>query len=382
MTYSDFKKEFISRVVAQPALVRSPGRINVIGEHTDYNDGFVLPTAIDKEIVFAIAPNDSEICRIYASDLDESVVLQSSVFSPPSRGWAKYMAGILDLLRKSGHELKGFDCLFGGNIPLGAGLSSSAALSCGFAFALNELFELGLTRRDFVLMGQETEHAYVGLQCGVMDQFASVYSKSGNVIELDCRTLDYKYVPLGSALSFVLINSRVTHQLAESEYNVRRKQCEEGVKKIQTLYPEVQNLRDVSFDHLKYSKSLLSELEYKRCRFVLEENLRVHEAAQAITDNAINQLGKLMYASHRGLRHEYEVTCRETDFLVDLAVEYNIAGARQMGGGFGGCTLNLASGNNFQDKIAKITSAYEDKFSITPEVIEVNLAGGTSVIDH
>ena len=359
-------------------VVRSPGRINLIGEHTDYNNGFVLPSAIDREIHFAVSRSDQPRTTIHASDIGEVVQIYPGITKNDDLPfWGKYFFGVLDILTKQGTSPGNVNCVFGGNIPQGAGLSSSAALTCGFAFALNKLFNLGLDRRDIILIGQQTEHDYAGLQCGIMDQFASVYSKEGYVIQLDCNSLDYSYIPIDlKDYQLLLVNSHVAHELAESEYNQRRADCEFAVKYFQD--PSVKSLRDIHPNQL--NRAELPAIILNRCRFVLQENLRVLQFSEALKTGNLVGAGELLYASHDGLRNLYQVTCDETDFLVDQARNYGIAGARQMGGGFGGCTLNLLKRSRVNDFSDAIQISYRERFDITPEIYPVNLASGTSRI--
>ena len=361
-------------------VVRSPGRINLIGEHTDYNDGFVLPAAIDKELRFAVSASDQSYSVLHACDIDEKVnIAFGTTMKDTLPIWGRYLFGVIDLLHRRGLRPGTVNCVFGGNIPHGAGLSSSAALSCGFAFALNELFDLGLTKKDIILIGQETEHTYIGLQCGIMDQFASVFSRDNHAIELDCRDLSHTYVPVDlGEYQLLLVNSHVTHELADSEYNKRREECNEGVSHLQEIGHHITSLRDATIEQLQAHSEAIPPIVYMRCQFVLEENQRVHQAADALRTGDLEELGRLLYSSHFGLKDLYEVTCAQTDFLVSRAREFGILGARQMGGGFGGCTLNLVSAHQQDDFIMYIQQSYNEAYHIVPECYPVSIAKGTS----
>ena len=371
--FKDFKKEF---------SISSPGRINLIGEHTDYNNGFVLPTAIDKTIELHFAANSSEFeCSIYSKTYDKFFSFDLRKVSRSETAWENYILGVVSEIQKRGKTLKGFDCVIESDLPIGAGVSSSAALECGMAFGLNKLFDLDLDRKTIAQLSQNAEHNYVGTRCGIMDQYASILSKKDRLILLDCRSLDASYVPakLGD-YKLLLLNTKVSHSLAESEYNTRRAECEEVVQLVQKHYPEVNSLREVNFGILEEVKNELSEVLYKRAHYVLEENDRVLRAVDAIAEGRLDDFGSFMEASHAGLRDEYEVSCKELDFLVDFSKQFDyIAGSRMMGGGFGGCTINLIKSENVEEFTEKAAAAYFETFGIELQAIPVLPREGTNV---
>lgn len=357
----------------------SPGRINIIGEHIDYNDGFVLPAAIDKYVCIAISESGSDDCIIEANDLNEKYEfdIKDEIVSV-NQNWANYFLGILKLI-KNRNRIKGFHLAFMSTIPIGAGLSSSAALECGFAFALNEIFALDNSKKEIALLGQLSENTFVGVQCGIMDQFASVFGKEEKVIMLDCRDLSYKYhnADLG-AYSLLLLNSNVKHTLLTSGYNDRRTETEQGLAIIQKKFPEIKSFRDCTEDHIAQLKEQLGETIWKRCNFTVKEIKRVPEAAAALDKGDLELLGKLMYETHQGLSKEYEVSCEETDFLVEaMHRDTKVLGARMMGGGFGGCTINLVEKGYEDELIARVSSAYKDTFNHSPEAYKIKLSDGT-----
>lgn len=364
--------------------VRAPGRINIIGEHTDYNDGFVLPAAIDKQTTVKLSLNGSPSeCKLHAINLEETLKFNLDAVSPhKDYAWANYLLGVVHELQQLGASFSGFDCEVEGNIPLGSGMSSSAALECCLAVALNELFELGFDKMQLIKAAQLAEHHYVGTKCGIMDQFASVMGKKNHVVLLDCRTLEYQYFPLDlQDYQLLLINTNVSHSLASSEYNTRRAECESGIQILQANHPDISHLRDLNLEQLTQSKSLLSETVFRRCKHVISENERVLRATQALQAGDIAQLGSLMYQSHKSLQYDYEVSCPELDYLVQQtqAKDY-ILGARMMGGGFGGCTINIIRKDKKADFIKEISSSYEQEFGIQPTPYEVFIEDGASII--
>lgn len=376
MNYNRLYEKFQELFGKGATLFVSPGRVNLIGEHTDYNGGFVLPAAIDKVIAVAIKPNDTNRVRAYSLDLSDAAEFDLS--EKPNKQWASYIYGVVAEIGKKGLTIGGFDCVFGGNVPLGAGLSSSAALESVFAFALNELYQLGLSRFDMAKIGQAAEHNAVGVRCGIMDQFASVFGQKGHLIQLDCRSLEYELVafdPKGYRL--VLLDTQVKHSLASSEYNVRRAECEAGVSTVKTRYPDVQLLRDVTLEMLDEFQAELPESTYRRCRYVIEENLRLLTATAALKVSDYVTFGKMMYGSHEGLSTQYNVSCVELDFLVDVARKNNVLGARMMGGGFGGCTINLVSDEAYEAFIQEAKTLYKKSFGREPRVYEVHISDGS-----
>lgn len=358
----------------------SPGRINLIGEHTDYNGGFVLPGAIDKAMYCIIKPNGKNTISAYAFDLAEQE--EFGFENLPSKGWAKYIYGVCKEMEKRGAKIEGFDCVFSGDVPLGAGMSSSAALESCFGFALNTIYNLGFDRFELAKIGQATEHNYVGVKCGIMDQFASCFGKEGSLIRLDCRSLEYEYVPFNpKGYKLVLVNTCVAHELASSAYNKRRESCENVVAHIKKYHPEVELLRDANIDMLKQVANEVSAEDYMRAEFVIEEINRMGEACDALKAGDYETVGKKMYETHIGLSRKYEVSCEELDFLNDIARLCGVAGSRVMGGGFGGCTINLVKDELYEPFIKRAKEAYEAKFKITPKIYDVVIKDGARQLD-
>ncbi len=379
MHYEQIKITFKEKFNIDPSLFRSPGRINLIGEHTDYNDGFVLPAAIDKEIIVAIAESGSDQCTVFSHDLNESICFSIQDIRPSDKAWANYFLGVIDQLNKKGKTIRGFNCVFGGNIPLGAGLSSSAALECVFVFAFDKLFDLGFEKEEMVKMAQMAEHEYAGVKCGIMDQFASMFGKKDHVFRLDCRSLEYKYFPLQlTGYEIILCNTKVEHSLASSEYNTRRRECETGVAALQKHYPEINSLRDVTIDQLETIKNEVEEVVFRRCKYVVGEIARVIDACEKLQQNNLMGFGKDMFETHDGLSNDYEVSCKELDFLVEKAKESgHVIGSRMMGGGFGGCTINIVKKEAEKDFISTMTKAYKDEFNIDLETYIVSIENGS-----
>jgi galactokinase len=364
-------------------VVDSPGRINIIGEHTDYNNGFVLPTAIDKKIRFSFKKNGTKTnCSAYSKNFDSSFSFNLENVKPSSQQWENYILGVIFEIQQLSNKLEGFDCFLDSNIPVGSGISSSAALECGLVFGLNELFNLGFSKLTLVEIGQRAEHNYVGTKCGIMDQFASVMSKKGHVILLDCGSLDFEYVPIEiDPYIIVLLNTNVSHNLASGEYNIRRNQCEQGVEVIKSKYPEVNSLRDVSLEMLKEFQNDLSKIIYNRCLYVVKEKIRVLNTVKALKNNELKIMGENMYDTHNGLQHLYEVSCTELDFLVDFSKKYDeVIGSRMMGGGFGGCTVNIVHKDFVAKFIEEASREYHKKFNIKLTAFEANPSGGTSIV--
>ena len=362
--------------------INSPGRINLIGEHTDYNNGFVLPTAIDKKIQFKFKKNGTpSTCNIYSKNFNTSFTFNLNTIKPSEQQWENYILGVIFEIQKLSNKLEGFDCIFSSEIPIGSGISSSAALECGIAYGLNELFVLGLSKITLVEIGQRAEHNYVGTKCGIMDQFASVMSKAGHVILLDCQSLEYEYVPINiNPYKIVLLNTNVSHNLADGAYNKRRSLCEQGVAIIQKKYPKVNSLRDVSLEMLAEFKEEFTEDMYNKCRYVVEEKTRVLNSVAALKNNELTILGENMYATHHGLSKLYEVSCAELDFLVEFSKKYDtVIGARMMGGGFGGCTINIIHKDEVIAFTTAASEAYFNKFNIKLTAFEANPSEGTSV---
>ena len=383
MNKEEIKNKFLALFSKEPLLVRSPGRVNLIGEHTDYNDGFVLPAAIDKEVICALSGNESDICHFHAYDLDESFEISVGQLEKSEPGWPNYLMGVVDQLQKAGHKISGFNCVIGGNIPIGAGLSSSAAIECAMMYGLDRLFNLKIDKLDMVKMAQKAENEFVGVNCGIMDQFASMFGKYDEVIKLDCRSLEYQYYHFDmSDFILVLCDTKVKHSLASSEYNTRRRECEKGVKFLQQRHPEVKSLRDATLDMFERHQEEMDPVILKRCRYVVEENIRVEKACEDIFKGDFRKFGEKMYQSHYGLRDDYEVSCKELDFLVEQTEnDDKVLGARMMGGGFGGCTLNLIEKEYLDNFIRKMTTAYKDGLNMDLEVYVASIAGGSSIIE-
>ena len=362
--------------------VASPGRINLIGEHTDYNNGFVMPAAIDKKIYFRFRKNNTKnLVRIYSETFDAYVEFNLQKLIKSTNSWKNYLLGVIDEIQKLGKQLQGFDCILKSELPIGAGISSSAALECGFAEGLNSLFNLDLAQMEIVKLSQRAENNFVGSNCGIMDQFASVMSKKDHFIKLDCESLEATLIPAKiEHCKLLLLNTNVAHNLADSEYNSRRQECENVVAVIQQKYSAVKSLRQVSFNMLEEFKEEIGAISFKRCLYVLEENERVQETEKALRDGNLQTIGKLMYASHRGLQHQYEVSCPELDFLVDFSEEKPfIYGSRMMGGGFGGCTINLIEADKIDAYFKEVKKIYQEKFNITPTAITVVPDEGTQI---
>lgn len=375
-----------SLFTAQPILICSPGRVNLIGEHTDYNQGFVLPAAIDKAIVIGMAKNDIGMIRLRSIDMEVPNYRTpiSETYEHTGVDWAQYVIGVVDQLQKAGHVIGGFDCGFGGDVPIGAGLSSSAALEGGIAFGLSTLFNLNLSRLEMTTISMQAENQFVGVQCGIMDQFASLHGQKDSVIKLDCRSLNYEYYPFQwNHVGVLLCDTKVRRTLVGSEYNVRRHQCETGVSVIARTHPNVKTLRDVTFDQLEAHKDQLDEVVYRRCLYVLEENQRVTDACAALQKGDLSAFGKLMDASHKGLRDDYEVSCDELDILVDATASLDgILGSRMMGGGFGGCTINLVVMDKLDESIAHIRKVYLERTGIEAGFHVVKIGNGTHLIEE
>lgn len=377
-TSSYFQQVFQSEPTT---VVLSPGRINIIGEHIDYNDGYVLPAAIDKIICFAFEKNNSNTSRIIAMDLDDEFEIDvTKEITQTESVWTNYIRGVLQQLKQNGFKFEGVNCVFSSNIPVGSGLSSSAALECGFLFGMNELFQLNIKPIDIALLGQKAEH-WVGIHCGIMDQFSSVMGKENKVVKIDCRTLEYTYHEANfNEYSLILFDSNVKHSLMTSAYNERRDQCEEGIAIVKQNFPKINSFRDCTEQTIIDLKGKMSADVYKRSLFVVKEINRVIEACKALDNGNIALLGELMFATHEGLSKNYEVSCEELDVLVDLAkAEEAVIGSRLMGGGFGGCTINLVK-KGFEDAVkAKFSKAYFDAFNIELKIYDVTIGNGTSL---
>lgn len=378
----EIKKIYNEHYGTNDLLVRSPGRINLIGEHTDYNMGFVLPAAIDKAIYMAIGKRNDQQIHLYAGDLGESYETNLQGLTKSGKHWPDYILGVVDELSKAGYQLNGFNAVVMGDVPLGAGLSSSAAVECVTAFALNTMFDLGIDKKAMVQFSQRAENEFVGMKCGIMDQFASMFGKKEHVIRLDCRSLEYAYMPFETTdLSIVLFDTGVKHSLASSEYNTRREECEEGVRIIQQKYPSVKSLRDADLAMVEECLSPGNETVYRRCKFMVEEIQRVQDGCNDLINHDLPAFGKKMYATHDGLSKMYEVSCPEADGLVDMVRNNKeVLGARMMGGGFGGCTINIVKKGSEKELAENIAEQYQQKFNRELKTYLVAIDDGTSVL--
>lgn len=360
------------------SLYASPGRINLIGEHTDYNNGFVFPGAVDKGMIAEIKLNGTDKVRAFALDLNDYAEFGLNEEDAPEASWARYIFGVCREVIKRGGKIAGFDTVFAGDVPLGAGMSSSAALESTYAFALNDMFDLGIEKYELAKIGQATEHNYCGVKCGIMDQFASVFGRDGSLIRLDCRSGEYQYFPWHpKGYRLVLVNSCVKHELAGSPYNERRLQCEHVAEVIKQTHPEVESLRDASMEMLEEVKSQITADEYKRARYVIGEVVRVLTVCDALEKDDYETVGQMMYETHYGLSKEYEVSCEELDFLNDEAKKCGVTGSRIMGGGFGGCTINLVKDELYDQFVKEVVPAFTEKYGHEPKIYDVVIGDGS-----
>ena len=369
---------FIERFSSNPVFYASAGRINLIGEHTDYNGGFVFPGAIDKYIMTAININDTDKVRLYSVDMNQYTEFGLREEDKPAEQWACYVFGVCRELIKRGFEVKGFDAVFAGDVPLGAGLSSSAALESCFAYALNDLFnDNKISIFELALIGQSTEHNYCGVNCGIMDQFASVFGKKDCLMRLDCRSLEFKYFPFKPVgYKLVLVNSQVKHELVDSPYNKRRESCERVAKTL-----GVETLRDADMSMLEAAKAQISDEDYKRAVYVIGEKQRVLDVCEALEKGDYETVGQRMYETHHGLSKDYEVSCEELDFLNDVAKECGVTGSRIMGGGFGGCTINLVKEDLYDTFVQTAKTKFNEKYGIEPIIIDVVISDGAHKVE-
>jgi galactokinase len=382
--YQSVLNKFQELFHKRPLMVHAPGRINLIGEHTDYNNGYVMPAAIDKGVLFAIAASSTDTI-IYSIKYKQFLSVDLNNIQPSkSADWHNYLLGVLFSLQEKGHSIKPFVCVFEGDLPAGAGLSSSAAMECGFVMALNKLFHFVLSKEEMIHIAQWSEHHFVGVKCGIMDQFASMLGKEDHVIHLDCKTLEYKYYPLAlGEYCLLLCDTNVKHSLASSEYNTRRAECESGVQIIKSDYPEINSLRDVDHEMLKTCMSKMTGDVFDRCRYIVQENERVLAACEALEKGDMTVLGEKMYETHEGLSSLYKVSCPELDYLVDLTKPFaGILGSRMMGGGFGGCTINIIESTFVGTFISHAKFAYKEKFQRELSYYVVKTGNGASVIEH
>ncbi|HJB71927.1 MULTISPECIES: galactokinase [Barnesiella] len=359
------------------SVYASPGRINLIGEHTDYNGGFVFPGAIDKGMVAELKINGTNKVRAYSIDLKDYVEFGLNEEDAPRASWARYIFGVCREIIKRGGKIAGFNTAFAGDVPLGAGMSSSAALESTYAYALNDMFDCGIDKFELAKIGQATEHNYCGVNCGIMDQFASVFGKAGHLIRLDCRSLEYQYFPFNpEGYRLVLLDSVVKHELASSAYNDRRKSCENVVAAIQKRHPHVEFLRDANMDMLNEVKGEITAEDYMRAEYVIGEVQRVLDVCDALECGDYETVGKKMYETHYGMSKLYEVSCEELDFLNEIAKECGVTGSRVMGGGFGGCTINLVKNELYDHFIETAKARYKETYGRMPKVYDVVISDG------
>jgi galactokinase len=365
-------------------IIESPGRINLIGEHIDYNGGHVLPAAIDKKITLNFKKNNSNTCEIYSKNFKSSFTIHLNQLERSKVEWQNFVLGVLyhiDNIKPN--RIKGFDCVIESNLPLGSGISSSAALECGIAKGVNELFDLELSDLEIIKISRDAEHTFVGTKCGIMDQFAVVKGQKNHLILLDCESLDYEMIEANfKPYIVVLLNTNVSHNLASSEYNVRRDECQTALEAVQKKYPKYRHLTEVPVKVIKEFKSVLPQKIYNRALYVSKENKRTLKAVKMLKKNKLNEFGELLYKSHEGLQKLYEVSCKELDYLVKQAKKTDhVLGARMMGGGFGGCTINLVHQDKVDDFVGQISAAYEEKFNIQLTSILTTIGDGTKKIN-
>lgn len=364
---------FEQRFGKEYRIYAAPGRINLIGEHTDYNGGFVFPSAIDKYMMTAIQPNGLDKVRVESVDMKDYCEFGLREEDAPTQQWARYIFGVCREIQKRGFLVKGFDAVMAGRVPLGAGLSSSAALESCFAFALNDLFNEGkIDKFELARIGQSTEHNYVGVMCGIMDQFASIFGKEECLMRLDCRSMEFEYFPFKPAgYRLVLVNSKVKHELVDSPYNKRRQSCENVAKVL-----GVETLRDAEMDDLEKIKGSISEEDFMRARYVIGEKQRVLDVCAALERGDYETVGERMYQTHWGMSRDYEVSCEELDFLNNIAKSCGVTGSRIMGGGFGGCTINLVKEERYEAFVAAVMDQFPKKYNVRPEIIPVVISNG------
>ena len=361
------------------SVYASPGRINLIGEHTDYNGGFVFPGAVDKGMIIEIKPNGTDIVKAYSIDLKDYVEFGLNEEDAPRASWARYIFGVCREMIKRGVDVKGFNTAFAGDVPLGAGMSSSAALESAYAYALNDLFgDNKIDKFELAKVGQATEHNYLGCKCGIMDQFASVHGKAGYLMRLDCRSGEFEYFPWNpQGYKLVLVNSCVKHELVGSPYNDRRQSCENVVAAIAKRHDGIETLRDCTWEMLEEVKAECSEEDIRRATYAIGETDRVLAVCDALQKGDYETVGQMMYETHAGLSKDYEVSCEELDYLNDIAKDCGVTGSRIMGGGFGGCTINLVEDALYGPFVETVKTKYKEKYGKDPIIIDVVIGDGS-----
>lgn len=377
MDIQTIKDKFNSLFGNELRVYTSPGRVNLIGEHTDYNGGYVFPGAIDKGIYAAINPNGTDKIRAYSIDYHAISEFGMREEDAPKEPWARYIFGVIREMQKRGYKPKGFDTVFAGDVPLGAGMSSSAALESTFAFALNDIYDLGIDKFELARIGQSTEHNYCGVKCGIMDQFASIFGKKGHLMRLNCATMEFEYFPFDpKGYKVVLLDTVVKHELASSAYNKRRESCENVCAHIAAKHPKVKYLSDATMRMLDEVKNEISQEDYMRAKYVIGEKQRVLDVCDALEQNDYATVGDRMYGTHHGMSKEYEVSCEELDFLNNIAKECGVTGSRVMGGGFGGCTINLVKEELYDKFITTAKEKFKKTFGHEPKVYDVVISDG------
>lgn len=380
--HAQLAKTFQSYFATLPLVAFAPGRINLIGEHTDYQEGFVFPAAVQQGIWVGIQRNGLSVCRLYSMDFAQEFSFELDFISPKNGHWATYVMGMCALMKQSGYKVAGFDMVIGGTIPVGSGLSSSAALSVAIGTAISSLFDFQIPKKNIVLYAQKSEHLYAGVKCGIMDPYASAFGAEGKALLLDCRTNTHQEIPVNLGdFSLILVNSKVKHSLADSAYNKRREACEESVRILQSEFPEILTLRDLTISDLEKVEKILPSALFPKAKHVISECERVHEAAAALRSGDLVSFGKLLNASHQSLSQDFEVSCPELDFLAEKAqsLEY-VLGSRMMGGGFGGCTLNLVKTSELEAFQSALKTPYQQAFQNSPEFILVEIGEGARVV--
>lgn len=382
MDYNKIRDKFRELYKSEPIMIKAPGRINLIGEHTDYNNGFVLPAAINKNVYLAINKNNLNRIRLFAFDINESIDISTNKIKKNESAWANYLLGSYIELIKEEYVLGGFDCVFGGDLPQGAGLSSSAAIECGVISGLSIVFNQDISSILVAELAQRAEHNFVGVKCGIMDQYAVMFGEENKVVKLDCQNLTHEYMPIRlEGYSIVLVNSNVKHNLPSSEYNIRRKECESGVEILQKHFPEITSLRDANLEQLYEHRSEFEENVFDRCEYVIKENNRVIEFSETLKNNDLIKAGSLLFETHQGLKNQYEVSCSEIDLLVESAMNMDfVLGSRMMGGGFGGCTINFVKNNHIGQFEKEINEIYQKETGIAPSFYNIEITNGIELI--